>query len=274
MAEETSPYRQSALDALAAQDQLDDMMRLTSPRGWALLAAVWAVVVGVVLWGVGGSVPATVRAQALLTRPGGMWAVQAPAAGQVARVLVAAGDELEAGQPVAVLEPDLQVVTARAGKVLSVLADPGAVVDRGARLVGMSDPSVPMRALLYLPLADAQEVQPGMPVQLALPAFPQEEYGFLMGLVERVGDHPARAEEMLRMLGNQELVDLFLHGRAGSVPLEVRVDLVPDPSAPSGYRWSSGTGPNTRIAGDMLAEASIVVSQEAPLRLLLPGGGR
>ena len=43
-----------------------------------------------------------------------------------------------------------------------------------------------------------------------------------------------------------------------------------NPAAPSGFRWSSSTGPSVKISSGTLATGDVVVREEAPINLLIP----
>ncbi len=65
-------------------------------------------------------------------------AVVAPLAGSVARILVADGDEIEAGQVLLVLEAmkmETEITAPAAGKVVVVLVKPGDAVQGGQALI-------------------------------------------------------------------------------------------------------------------------------------------
>jgi methylmalonyl-CoA carboxyltransferase small subunit len=65
-------------------------------------------------------------------------AVVAPLAGSVARVLVADGDEIDAGQVLLVLEAmkmETEITAPAAGKVVAVLVKPGDAVQGGQALI-------------------------------------------------------------------------------------------------------------------------------------------
>jgi HlyD family secretion protein len=68
-------------------------------------------------------------------------------------------------------------------------------------------------------------------------------------------------------LHNTELVTRF--SRAGA-PYAAVVQLQPDARTPSGYRWSSGRGPDQKISSGTLAHAEVVTRERRPIELLLP----
>lgn len=77
-------YRQEALAGLAGPDQLDEMVEVTSPLGWAALSAALLIVGGCLGWSVFGSYRTTVSGQGLLVPAGGAFInVHAPKAGWI-----------------------------------------------------------------------------------------------------------------------------------------------------------------------------------------------
>lgn len=103
-------FRSVALERLSSPEQLDQLMQVTTPRGWLLLVGVGALLATALVWGVLGSVPERIAGQGILTRSGGVLEVQAPGSGRVIDVAVRVGDDVRQGQTVARIErPDLAV---------------------------------------------------------------------------------------------------------------------------------------------------------------------
>ena len=59
-------YRKEALDSLAGPDRLDEMVRVTSPHGWAALGTALVIVTGCLGWSILGSYRTTVSGHGLL----------------------------------------------------------------------------------------------------------------------------------------------------------------------------------------------------------------
>ena len=51
-----SIFRQKSIDRVSSPEQLNDYIRVTSPRIWLVIAAVLFLLAGMILWGVFGSV--------------------------------------------------------------------------------------------------------------------------------------------------------------------------------------------------------------------------
>ncbi|HYR10947.1 MAG TPA: NHLP bacteriocin system secretion protein [Longimicrobium sp.] len=100
-AEPRQIFRSVALERLSSPEQLDQLMQVTTPRGWLLLVGVGALLVTALVWGVLGNVPERIAGQGILIRSGGVLEVEAPGEGRVTDVAVRVGDVVSEGQVVA-----------------------------------------------------------------------------------------------------------------------------------------------------------------------------
>ena len=169
------------------------------------------------------------------------------------------------------LDRAVDVVAARSGRVIEIVADVGDVVSPGssfARLDREGEVGADLIAIVYVPHDVGKKVQPGMPVQISPSLFNREEFGGIIGTVERVSDYPATQEGMLRTLSNPNLVQLLT--AETSTPYEVRIRLEPDAATPSGYLWSTSRGPEATLQSGTTATAAIAVHERRPITLVLP----
>lgn len=104
MASNNSIFRKVALDRLSSPEQLDMLMRVTSPKGWIALLALYGLLAMAIGWSVFGSVPTKINGSCILIRPGGVSEIVAPGAGQVSDISVDVGDTVREGQMIARIE--------------------------------------------------------------------------------------------------------------------------------------------------------------------------
>ena len=104
MSDATPLFRQAALDRLTSPDQLDHLIRVTSPLGWLALSALGTLCAAVVAWAVLGDVATRVGGDGILVaQGGGVVDAIAPAPGILISLAVHPGDRLTKGQMMAEL---------------------------------------------------------------------------------------------------------------------------------------------------------------------------
>lgn len=175
--------------------------------------------------------------------------------------------DLEIRELTAELEQNVNVVSSEAGRVLELAVDAGGVVSPGTVILTMEVSSEELMAVLFVPASEGKRVRPDMAVKVSPATAPREEHGFMVGTVRWVSEYPSTSRGMLRLLGNQELVDRLLEE---GPPIQVDVVLAEDPSTPTGYRWSSSAGPEFEITSGTPAEGRIILDEDRPISLLLP----
>ena len=95
------------MDKALSPDELDRLMRVTSPRGWLALIALLALVAAAVAWGVFGTIPVVVGAdEGVLLGGDSRLQVVSQTSGLVTDVRVKTGDDVKKGQVIAVVRPN------------------------------------------------------------------------------------------------------------------------------------------------------------------------
>ncbi len=175
--------------------------------------------------------------------------------------------EIQLREADAKLTEDVSVVSPFAGRVLEQMVDRGDVITPGTPILSVEVQSEELMAVLFVPASDGKLIQVGMPARVSPSTVKKEEYGYMEGRVTWVAAFPSTARGMVRLLGNEALVTKLMQE---GPPIQVNVALAREARTPSGYRWSSSTGPPGRISSGTLADGSVVVRQDRPLTLLLP----
>jgi HlyD family secretion protein len=127
--------------------------------------------------------------------------------------------------------------------------------------------SADLEPVIYVISTSGKQIQAGMDAQVSPSTVKREEYGFMTAKVVSVGEYPVTPEAVQSAVANNALADELI---GNSAKIEVRAQLQPDPATPSGYRWSSSTGPGFRILSGTRVAVSVVVDRRAPITLVLP----
>ncbi len=122
-------------------------------------------------------------------------------------------------------------------------------------------------AHLFVASAEATLIAPGMAAQVAPGTAKKEEFGTIVATVQSVSEAPVSQRYIMQILQNNHLAQQFSqHG----APILVRVNLAHSDHTPSGFTWSSGSGPEYAVTSGTLCSASVTVRQQAPLTLAIP----
>lgn len=94
-------FRKIALERLSSPEQLDQLMRVTTPRGWLALIALGSVLFVVIVWSMIGSIPTKITGRGILIKSGGILDIVSLGDGQVIELKVKNGEYVRQNQVVA-----------------------------------------------------------------------------------------------------------------------------------------------------------------------------
>ena len=198
-------FRKAALERLSSPEQLDQLMQVTTPKGWLALIALTGLLVMVVIFGFVARIPISVTGQCIL-------------------------------------------------------------LDGGVS----NSPTNDLGAIIYVSSMDGRDIRPGMDVQILPSTVKKEEAGYMLGVVASVDEHLSTAQDMLRTLGSDELVQVLAAGKI--MPIAVHADLARESGAGSGYKWTLPGSAAYKIQSGTLCSADIVTARKRPIDLVLPIG--
>lgn len=156
------------------------------------------------------------------------------------------------------------------GRILELMVRTGASVVKGTPLLRIELEGTEvgsLQAVLYFPAGSGEEIRQGMTADVSPLGVERSQYGFLKGLVTHVSTYPSSLEGMMQTLQNEPLVQAL--SRQGPV-IEVIVDLIPDPTTPTGFKWSSSKGPVTKLQTGTICLTSVTTSRQRVINLVFP----
>lgn len=98
MAQNNQLFRQESLERLSSPEQLDQMMRVVSPKAWLPLTTIGFLVITALTWSIFGRIPITVSGKAVLIRPRNVVPLQAVNEGQILTLNIKPGDTIKKGE--------------------------------------------------------------------------------------------------------------------------------------------------------------------------------
>lgn len=156
------------------------------------------------------------------------------------------------------------------GKILEWFVQPSNYVASGqllARLEFMDHPSSYKVFYGYLPLED-KKITLQAPVQIELTNIKSQEYGAILGHITHISSHAASPETLQHMIHNPALIDYLLQKK--TAVFEVVIEPEHDPHTPSGYRWTSGQGPDIQLSSGTLCIFKGLIEEVRPLFYFFP----
>ena len=172
---------------------------------------------------------------------------------------------LEVKELEAKLANDSAVRTPFGGRVVAVRAGIGQPVRPGDALLSLESSKEPMRVIGFVPLAAGKKVSPGLEARIA-PSFVRvEDFGFLLGKVVSVSTLPATPEEIQRIVANDALARQYMDLN----PFQVVIDPILA-ETPSGFKWTSSTGPPLEVGSGTDCTIQVVVETRKPISYVIP----
>lgn len=169
------------------------------------------------------------------------------------------------------IDSDTQIISQYTGRILETAVAPGQVISAGTRLgsIDAENPNSKLVGITYFPIGDGKKVRSGMTLQITPQTVKRERFGGIVGTVTNVSAFPITKESAASIVGNPEVVEgLAADKRDGLI--QVYGDLQLDSINPSGYKWSSSTGPQMKITSGTTTTARVKVEERAPITFVLP----
>lgn len=97
-------FRKEALERVASPEQLDQLVKVASPKRWFSLFALGSLVAAGCAWSLLGRIPIIVKGQGVLVYPSKVVTVQSPSSGRILSVNVQVGSSVKKGQVLATID--------------------------------------------------------------------------------------------------------------------------------------------------------------------------
>ena len=176
------------------------------------------------------------------------------------------------------------IISTYNGTVMTLSANPGEYVQIGTPLGTLrveDNKNLEVKTLAFFTPEDANRIRKGMTAEVSPHLLTnrrfggtREQYGAIPSTVTWVSSKTVTAQEVASIVGDSELADALIqnpvpyaipdNGRAQNLPVvQVALELKTDPNNPSGYKWTQGKGPDTKIPEGALGEARVTVEERS-----------
>lgn len=168
----------------------------------------------------------------------------------------------------AVLLNDGHLFSQYDGRILEVSAAAGDLLARGHRIGRMEieDPDAELMVLAYFQIGEGKKIRPNQRIRVSPSNVQRERFGGIVGQVIDVSGYPVTAEAAGNQIGDPTLARDLLGGTS-RIGVLARLESA---ETPTGYRWTSGAGPETVVTPGTTAEARVTTDERAPITFVLP----
>lgn len=265
-------YRKSSLEKISNPEQLDKVLKVTSPMSWLALLAITVIIVITVIWGFVGSIPETITVKgAVAASSVGSNSIYTQESGTVVSLRVREGDEVHLGDPVMTYRNAandvVEVYSDQVGTVSDLVVKKDDEFTPGKDVVRIIPVSNDSQIVVgYVPVAKAKKLERGMQVNITLDALDGSAYGHMIGRIINIDAYATPDGGMSAVLGsNNNLQGTF--NKDGAV-VAVACELYPSDKTTSGYYWSNAKGATVTVSNGALATLKIVTEEVAPITKL------
>lgn len=265
-------YRKSSLDKLSNPEQLDRMIRISSPLSWLALIAVLLVIVATVVWSILGTLPTTETVSGMIVAPDSVNAVYSETTGILEKYCVNVGKEVKSGDKIAELaqtDGTIKTIVADRDGVLSAYSlEIGTPVLAGTEVARITPKNSGDQVIVcYVPLAYAQKFEKGMKVLVYPTSVDSQKYGHMEAEIISVEEYATNTNSLAYVLGSGNMVaeQFAANGPIVSIVCKLKTDK----DTKSGFYWSSDSAKNLTISNGTVISAKIVVDECAPITKLI-----
>ena len=139
-------------------------------------------------------------------------------------------------------------------------------ITNGEVLAVIEPPSATLEPVVYVSSINGKRIKNLMEAQISPTTIRREEFGFIKGEVQSVGDYAVTPEGVQSVVANSALAKELIGSQS---KLEVRVRLK-SAATVSGFEWSTSGGPPFKIDSGERLTVSFVVDRKPPIAYVLP----
>lgn len=263
-------FNKAALENITSSDDLDILFTPIKRSPLFAYIALTLLFLSLLIWLFWGAVSLTVSGKGVVFNKYGLFTIQSNRSGVIESILVQPKQKIEIGQPLANISGEV-IASNLKGTILEVFVRPGNYLGMGSPLM-LLEPStegeMPYIVFAFIPVEDGKGIQVGMNVNVEVSTVKVSDYGVIEGKVIDVSPYAVSHEYIAKLLKNEGLVPYLTNGLTTVTLLTIA--LQENPLAPSGYKWSSGLGPDIKLSLGTIVSIKGILAQVPPFYYYFP----
>jgi len=155
------------------------------------------------------------------------------------------------------------------GRVLELNVASGQLVSAGERIgsVEAEDTDAKLVAAAYFKVGDGKKIDQSTQISVSPATVERARFGSIIAEVGSVSPFPVTVDAIANVVGSREIAAELAKQ---STKIQVLAELAVDTTTPSGYRWTSGEGPDTSVTAGTTAKVRATVQVRRPLSFVIP----
>lgn len=264
-------YRKSALERMSNPEQLDKVLKVTSPMSWIALIGITLIIVVTVIWSIIGTIPETISAKGVVSAVVGSNSIYTEDAGKVVSLRVRKGDTVHLGDPVMTYRNSsneiVEVISDQVGIVYDLILKKDDEFTPGKDVMRISPIAKGSQIVVcYVPLVKAKKLERGMQVNITLDSLDSNSYGNMVARVINIDAYATPKDGMSSVIGRDNNLESTFYNDGAVVA--VACELYPSRETASGYYWTNAKGATVDVKNGSLVSAKIVTDEVAPITKL------
>lgn len=268
-------FRKAALERLATTEQLNKVLKITSPLSWLALMGVTVLLAVVVVWSFIGTLPSTVTANGIIVNANTSTNTYLSPASGVINYSVHEGDLVDIGTEIASITQNNRAVVKcysdQRGYVTEILVANGSAIVQDTELLRFRPYiTAEQRHVVvgFIPISDVDKIKRGMDAIVTLSSADVSTYGHMEARVINIDSWVTSNKGIEAIVGtdNNMAAQLLNNGSVSTVVCEIYPS---KGNSKNGYYWSNERGNDLDISNRMMCAVKIVTKEERPITKLL-----
>lgn len=268
-------FRKAALERLATTEQLNKVLKITSPLSWLALIGVTGLLAVVIIWSFVGTLPSTVTANGIIVNANTSTNTYLAPASGIINYKVHEGDLVDIGTEIAsITQNNRTIVTCysnQRGYITEILAANSSAIIQDAELIRFRPYMTANQkqvAVGFIPISDVNKIKRGMDAIITLSSADVSVYGHMEARVINIDSWATSNKGIESIVGtdNNMAAQLLNNGSVSTVVCEIYPSTG---DSKNGYYWSNERGNDLDISNRMMCSVKIVTKEERPITKLL-----
>lgn len=265
-------FRKSVLEKRSSQDQLDTMLKISSPLSWVALLGVTLVVIVTVVWAFIGRIPMTVASSGIVSSPDSTNSVFSNTSGTVTRVYFSRGEKVYIGDVLMDIKTDreenVKVISDQVGYISEIVKPEGTSITQNSEVLRISPETTGHQVVVcYVLTSDAQKIKRGDSAYISLSSSDSKRYGHMVGRVINIDAGAASLDSQNKVLGKDTNLSKTFSPE-GKAVTAITCELYPSTESVSGYFWSNKKGNQLMVNNRDICSVKIITKQVRPIEKL------